>query len=70
MEPIICDNNTKTIIKKIQEYLAGGCIIKSIYLIDHEGSQTILLIDDKEIDKKQAEVWWNGYSAGMQAALQ
>ncbi|KKM97170.1 hypothetical protein LCGC14_1170740 [marine sediment metagenome] len=65
LEPIICKNDVKIIVNKIQEYLENGGIIKSVYLVDHAEGQIVLLIGDEEITQAMAEIFWTGYQAAL-----
>lgn len=65
MHPVICKNNIKNVIDKIQEYLSKGTNIKGIRLVDFSDSQIVLLIDDKPIDQEKANIWWEGYQAAL-----
>ncbi len=69
MYPIICQNNIGAIIKRLQDFLSEGGIIKSIYFVEQDKTQVILLVAEEVIDKQMAKVWWSGYSEGMKAAL-
>lgn len=65
LEPIICKNNIKTVVSKIQEFLENGGIIKGIYLVDDVENQVVLLISDEEITQQTAEIFWAGYQAAL-----
>ena len=65
LEPIICKNDIRTAVNKIQEYLENGRIIKGIYLVDHNEGQIVLLISDEEVTQQVAEIFWTGYQAAL-----
>ncbi len=66
MESIICDNDTRTILDKMQVLIEKGCIIKGICLVDCTDDQAVILIDNEPINPKMAKVWWSGYKAALQ----
>ena len=70
MVPIVCDNNLKTVLRKLQEYIAGGGIIRGMYLADSTEKQVIVLVSDSTINEEQAKIWWSGYMIGMKSALE
>lgn len=65
MFPIICDNDAKTIISKLQDYLSKGGIIKYIKVVDENDTQIVILVDDKPISHQIADAWWSGYKAAL-----
>ena len=69
MKPIICQNDAEIVINKIQEFIAGGSIIKDICVVDKNESQIVILLGNKPISEEKAKIWWNGYSEGLKAAL-
>jgi len=70
MDPIICSKDTETVISAIKDYLRDETkSIKDILLIEHSGTQLILLVDNKPIQKDSAKIWWSGYSEGLRIAL-
>lgn len=69
MEPIICQNDAKVVLKKIKEYLGSGKPIKDICVLDHNDEQIVFLLGDSNISEDKARIWWDGYSSGLKAAL-
>ncbi len=66
MQPLICENDARTVIIKIQEHLQENGIIKGICLVDSTEKNIVLLLDDEPIDPKMAEVWWAGYKFALE----
>ena len=66
MKSIICQNDAKSVIEKMQEYLEKEGIIKGLYIVDQNDSGIVILLDDEHIDEKMAEVWWSGYKAALE----
>ena len=65
MKPIICKNNGKEIIREISNYLKENNIV-DLMVVDESNDEIVILISsNEEIDKKTAEIWWEGYQAGM-----
>lgn len=66
MIPIICANNAKTIVARIQEYLQDEGIIKGMHVVDFNDQQVVILISNEEpIDERTARVWWQGYTSAL-----
>lgn len=64
--PIICANNAKTIVLKIQEHLKNNGTIKGMYVVDFNDNQVVILVSsEEEIEEKLARIWWNGYKNGL-----
>ena len=70
MEAIICKNDVRIVLSRIQGFLKKGGIIKDLYALEIDNDQMVLILHDKEIDESTAKIWWNGYSQGMKVALQ
>ena len=70
MVPIVCDNDLKTVLRKLQEYTAGGGIIGGMYLADSTEKQVIVLVSESPINEELANIWWSGYLIGMKNALE
>lgn len=64
MDTIICENDLRTVIDQLQEYLQEGSI-QGMRLVDLSDNQIVLLIDDKPIDQATADIWWSGYKAAL-----
>jgi hypothetical protein len=65
MTPIICKNDLRTVIDKIQEYLEKEGTIQGIRLVDNSESQAVFLIDDQLISQRDAELFWTGYCSAL-----
>ena len=65
MKPIICKNETRDVLEKLQEYADNDGIIKSLYLVDQTQEQTVILVAEEPITKEVAEIWWSGYIAAL-----
>ena len=65
MKPIICENETSAVLKKLQEYADNSGIIKSLYLVDQTREQVVILVSENPITKQMAEIWWSGYVAAL-----
>lgn len=70
MTPIVCENDIKIVLNRIQEYAQGGGIIGGIHLVDSTEQQAIVLISDSPITEAEAQIWWSGYLIGMKNALE
>lgn len=70
MEPIICKNDGNIVLSKMKEYLTKNEMIKDICILEQNGEQIVFLLADHCISEETAKIWWNGYSAGMKAALE
>jgi len=66
MTPIICENNLKSIIDRIQDYLLKKENIKGIRLVDQSDDQVVLLIDNHPIDQSKADAWWEGFKSALE----
>lgn len=66
MTPIICKNDLKSVLNKIQECLEKGRTIKGLRLVDCCEDQAVILIDDQPISQEKADVWWEGYSSALE----
>ncbi len=65
MHTIICQDDTGTIVEKMQEYLGEGSMIKGMHLVDRSNNQVVLLIAEKTITAEMASIWWQGYQAAL-----
>ncbi len=65
MKPIICKNDVKVVLNKLQEYADHDGIIKSLYLVDHTEDQVVVLVSDQPISQEMSEIWWSGYIAAL-----
>jgi len=65
MEPIICDNDARKLVQKIQEYVSAGGIIKSLRIVDFTDRQIVLLVGEEEISQQMAEIFWKGWQAAL-----
>ena len=52
MKPIICKNETRDVLEKLQEYADNDGIIKSLYLVDQTQEQTVILVAEEPITKE------------------
>lgn len=66
MTPIICKNNIRSVIDKIQEYLKKNGNIQGVRLVDQSDEQVVLLVDDSPIEQDKASAWWEGFSAALE----
>lgn len=65
MTPVICKNDLKSVIDKVQEYLNKDRMIKGIRLVEQTEDQAVLLIDDKPIEDAKALAWWEGFQSAL-----
>jgi hypothetical protein len=65
MKPIICQNDVRAVLKKLQEYADNDGIIKSLYLVDYTEQQVVMLVSEQPITKETAGIWWSGYVAAL-----
>jgi len=65
MTPIICKNDLRSVIGKIEEYLQKSPI-KSIRLVDFTDKDIVLLVDNQPISQEMADIWWQGYKAALE----
>lgn len=66
MTPIICKNELRSIVNKIQDYLQKNGTIKGIRLVDHSEEQVVLLVDDHPIEQEKADIWWEGFRSALE----
>lgn len=66
MQTVICKNDIKNVIDKIQEHLSQGKNIKGMKLVDVSSSQVVILLDDNPISQEKADTWWEGYRAALE----
>jgi hypothetical protein len=69
VEPIICKNDAEVVLNKVKEYLSEDKVIKDICILDHNNEQIVFLLGNTEISEDKARIWWDGYAAGLKAAL-
>jgi hypothetical protein len=65
MEAIICQNDARELVQKIQEYVEGGGIIKSLRIVDFTDDQVVLLVGEEDISQQMAEIFWKGWQAAL-----
>lgn len=63
---IICANNVSTVVKKIQEKINQGCIIKGLCVVDQSENQAVILVSDEVIDDRLAAAWWAGFTKAIE----
>ena len=70
MDPIICSNDAKIVIKTIEKYLQkDDKTIKDIQLVEANDTQIVFLVDAKPMQPGVAQIWWSGYAEGMKTGL-
>lgn len=67
MSPIICKNDLKTIINKLQDYLNKEKGIKGITIVEETKEQVVILVSKEPIEQKMADIWWNGYAEALKS---
>lgn len=70
MKPIICSNDSVIILEKIKGFLDENGIMKDLCLLEQNDEQVVFLLSSEKINKDKADIWWSGYSAGLQVALE
>ena len=66
MKTIICEN--KDILVNLKEFLNDKGSIADIFVIEQEENNVVFLLNDKsKITPELAQIWWEGYQAGMGA---
>jgi hypothetical protein len=66
MTPIICRNDLRSVIDRLQDYLIKSGTIKGVRLVDQSDEQAVLLVDNKPIDQDKAVAWWEGFRAALE----
>lgn len=65
MSPIICKNDTKTVLDAIKTYLHSNKKLQDIAIVEVNSNQIVFLVDDKPIMEDAAQIWWAGYSTAL-----
>ncbi len=65
VHPIICKNDTQSVIVKLQDYVNKGGIIKCINLADLADDKVVILVSDQQITERDVKIWWSGYQAAL-----
>jgi len=60
---IICKNNVKSVLGKIEGILKDKDNIKSVKVVDETKDEIVVLVSNNEITDRDAKMWWDGYQA-------
>jgi len=67
LETIICKNDIKIVLSKIEELLQNTKNIKNIKVVDENDDEIVILVSDTSITEREAKMWWSGYQAWLLA---